>query len=74
MLVLTRKTNEKIVFPAIQASVQIVGIQGGRVRLGIEAPENVVILREEVAQRDPAQAASLNRSWMRAIWIMNSMR
>ena len=47
MLVLSRRQNEKIVFPCIQASVQVVGVKGGVVRLGIEAPPEVDIFREE---------------------------
>ncbi len=47
MLVLSRRQNEKIVFPCIQASVQVVGVKGGVVHLGIEAPPEVDIFREE---------------------------
>jgi carbon storage regulator CsrA len=51
MLVLSRRLNEKIVFPSIKASVQIVGLKSGHVRLGIDAPTDVVILRQEVQDR-----------------------
>jgi carbon storage regulator CsrA len=51
MLVLSRKTNEKIVFPAIGASVQVVSTKPGAVRLGIEAPPDVLVYREEVLRR-----------------------
>lgn len=51
MLVLSRRTNEKIVLPDLDVSVQVVAIKPGTVRLGIEAPREVKILREEVAQR-----------------------
>jgi carbon storage regulator len=58
MLVLARKLNERIVIPCIQTAVQIVGIQGGIIRLGIEAPPEVKVFREEVIRegRDSAQA------------------
>lgn len=47
MLVLTRKLHETIVIgDAIRVSV--VGIRGGQVRLGIEAPGDVKIVREEL--------------------------
>jgi carbon storage regulator CsrA len=51
MLVLARRLNEKIVFPGIQAAVQVVAIKPGVVRLGIDAPQDVVVLREEVQDR-----------------------
>ena len=50
MLVLTRRKDERInIGPDIQ--VAILGIQGNRVRLGIVAPSEVPILREEVQAR-----------------------
>jgi carbon storage regulator CsrA len=51
MLVLSRRLNEKVCLPSIGASIQVVDIKCGSVRLGIQAPPDVVILREELAQR-----------------------
>jgi carbon storage regulator CsrA len=51
MLVLSRKLNERIVFPSINAAVQVVSVKPGVVRLGIDAPPEVTVLREEVADR-----------------------
>jgi len=51
MLVLSRRLNEKIVFPGTQISVQVVAIRPGSVRLGIEAPRSVTVLREELPDR-----------------------
>jgi carbon storage regulator CsrA len=48
MLVLSRRLNQKIVFPGIQTTVQIVAVKPSVVRLGIEAPENVAVYREEL--------------------------
>jgi len=48
MLVLSRRLNEKIVFPTLQASVQVVAIKPGVVRLGVEAPNDVPVFREEI--------------------------
>jgi len=48
MLVLTRRVNERIVFPGLGITVQIVMVKGDAVRVGIEAPESVTIHREEV--------------------------
>jgi carbon storage regulator CsrA len=51
MLVLSRRFNEKICIPMIQTTVQVVAIKPGSVRLGIEAPPDVVVLREEIQDR-----------------------
>jgi carbon storage regulator CsrA len=48
MLVLSRKTKETIVLPSLGISVQVLGIQGGRVRLGIDAPPEIPIRRGEL--------------------------
>ena len=50
MLVLTRKVNEAIVI-AGQVRVIVAEIQGERVRLGVEAPRDVRVDREEVHLR-----------------------
>ena len=50
MLVLSRKAGEALrIGPQIQ--VRVVAIQGGQVRLAIDAPPEVVIHREEIYQR-----------------------
>ncbi len=48
MLVLSRKPGEKIVIDG-SITITVVEAQGNRVRIGIEAPEDVRILREELA-------------------------
>jgi carbon storage regulator CsrA len=48
MLVLSRRANQKIVFPSIGTSVQIVAVRSGTVRLGIDGPEQVPVFREEL--------------------------
>jgi len=48
MLVLSRKSNEKVVIPAINTVIQIVSIKSGTVRLGIDGPRDVEVFREEV--------------------------
>ncbi|GED14548.1 carbon storage regulator CsrA [Aneurinibacillus migulanus] len=47
MLVLSRKVGEKImVGDSIQ--IKVISVDGDQVKLGIEAPQNVSIYREEV--------------------------
>ena len=57
MLVLSRTPGEKILFPGTGASVEVVAVKSGVVRLGIEAPPEVVVLREEL-QPEAARAAT----------------
>ena len=56
MLVLTRKQQEQIQV-GDNITVTIVRIQGNTVRIGINAPRSVRVVRGEVAMRD-AEAAS----------------
>ena len=48
MLVLSRRPDEKVVLPTVPAVIKIISSQAGLVRLGIEAPSHVTILREEL--------------------------
>jgi carbon storage regulator len=51
MLVLTRTVNQKIcIGPDI--TITVVAIDHGRIRLGIDAPREMPIVREEVRQRE----------------------
>lgn len=49
MLVLSRKLNEKIVIDD-QIELTVVGIENGKVQLGIEAPRSIEILRKELIE------------------------
>lgn len=51
MLVLSRHRAQKIVFPTLGISVEILQISGTRVRVGIDAPPHVPVHRHEVAER-----------------------
>ncbi len=50
MLVLTRTINEKIVI-GDDVSVTVLGVKGHQVRIGIEAPLEIPVHREEIYQR-----------------------
>ena len=52
MLVLSRRVGERIFFPGIGAYVKVLSVKSGRVRLSIEAPAEVLILREELLERE----------------------
>jgi carbon storage regulator len=51
MLVLSRKVGERILI-GDQIAVTIVRINGQGVRLGIEAPTHLVVVREELANAE----------------------
>jgi carbon storage regulator len=50
MLVLTRRVNERIVI-GDDVTVTVLEVRGDQVRLGIEAPRDVKVFREEVLHR-----------------------
>ncbi|TDX58900.1 carbon storage regulator CsrA [Orenia marismortui] len=49
MLILTRKRDESIVIDD-NIKIKILEIDNNRVQLGIEAPENIIVHREEIYQ------------------------
>jgi len=49
MLVLSRKETEKLVFPTLGITIEVVNIKGNKTRLGIDAPPEVPVLRSELA-------------------------
>ncbi len=60
MLVLSRKESEKILLGE-DIVLTIVRVSGDRVRLGIEAPSDMLILRQELDGSDPNLAAGFGR-------------
>ena len=49
MLILSRKLNEKIIIDD-RIEVTVVGIENGKVQLGIEAPKEIEIMRKELLE------------------------
>jgi carbon storage regulator len=47
MLILTRRPQETLVV-GDNIKVQVLGVKGGQVRLGVEAPREVPVYREEI--------------------------
>jgi len=56
MLVLSRKVGEKILI-GDNISVTVVRVAQGTVRIGIEAPGDLPIVREEIKDQQPTGAA-----------------
>ena len=48
MLVLTRKLGERILVPQLDVEITVVAVHGNTVRLGVTAPNEVAVYREEV--------------------------
>lgn len=53
MLILTRKANEQIIIDPGPNQIVITTCEviGGRVKIGVDAPRSVTVLRSEVAAR-----------------------
>ena len=49
MLVLSRKPNQEIHVPQYGIKFRVLGVEGKRVRIGIDAPDDVRIIRKELA-------------------------
>lgn len=58
MLVLTRGLKQKIEIGDRLVTVTVLEVKGGRVRLGIEAPENISIRRHEIVLNSVVGAAA----------------
>jgi carbon storage regulator CsrA len=63
MLVLSRAPGEKLVLPTVGVTIEVLRAKGKAVRLGIDAPDDIPILREELIAKNPALVqASLEKS------------
>lgn len=51
MLVLSRKPGERIVAPQWGLAITVLAVEGKAVRLGIDAPAEVAVLREELVRQ-----------------------
>ena len=63
MLVLSRQRDESIMI-GDDVVITIVDIRGDKVRLGIEAPQDIPVHRQEVYERDQARRPAF-RAWTR---------
>ena len=56
MLILTRKVDQAILIEG-DIKVVILGVERDRVKIGIAAPPDVMVLREELCEEPPAENA-----------------
>jgi carbon storage regulator len=61
MLLLCRELGERILVPDYELAVTIVAIEGNKVRVGISAPDDVAVYREEVWLRAGREQTKLAR-------------
>jgi carbon storage regulator CsrA len=64
MLVLSRRRNEKVIFPTVGISIEIRRITRSRVVLAITAPRDIPIYRHELLKRPAREIANHDsRQW-----------
>ncbi len=61
MLILTRKVGESIMI-GDSVEVKILGLRAGQVKIGIEAPKDLKVHREEIYERIRAEEESQRRA------------
>ena len=61
MLVLSRRRNDKILFPNLGITVEILKVDGRTVRVGVDAPPEVAIQRHEIAARGDKAAPARSK-------------
>jgi carbon storage regulator len=50
MLILTRRVGETLMI-GDEVTVTVLGVKGNQIRIGVHAPKNVAVHREEIYQR-----------------------
>ena len=59
VLILTRRPNETLMI-GTEITVTVLGVKGNQVRIGVSAPKNVTVHREEIFERINAEKRASN--------------
>jgi carbon storage regulator CsrA len=59
VLILTRRPNETLMIGS-EITVTVLGVKGNQVRIGVNAPKNVTMHREEIFDRINAEKRDSN--------------
>jgi len=59
VLILTRRPNETLMI-GTEITVTVLGVKGNQVRIGVNAPKNVAVHREEIFERINAEKRESN--------------
>jgi carbon storage regulator CsrA len=54
MLVLSRRPGQKVVFPSLGVAIEVLRTRGSVIKLGVEAPDDVPVLRDEMLAKQSA--------------------
>jgi carbon storage regulator len=60
MLILTRRMGESLKI-GDNVTVTVMGVKGNQVRIGVQAPKDVIVDREEIAVRRDAERNGMPR-------------
>ena len=68
MLILTRRVGERLIIGE-NVTVTILSVKGNQIRIGIDAPRDIKVNREEVYQRILNERKGLSRERQREILL-----
>ena len=66
MLILTRRAGETVMIGS-DITITVLGVKGNQVRIGINAPKEVAVHREEIYDRIQSEKATVHSDFFRGI-------
>ena len=67
MLILSRRQNERINFPALGITIEVLRTGTRKIQLGIDAPADVRVVRDELSWREEEFGSTLNSTESNAV-------